>query len=124
MSSELNELINRIAKLDINQQRILRELVDELVEDTATPDTEERDSTIAPNTGVRKQKRIPNHNFISKNGIPLAIGDRVEITTTRKVGRAGDIAQIVQFNQKYIALTILASSKATQRAGKYVNFLE
>ena len=126
MSTELDELISRIEKLDINQQRILGELVEQLIDKkqqtTASATASQR---VAGSTGTAgRPQRRPNHNFISRNGVPLAAGDKVEITTTRKVGRYGDLARVDKFNQKYVAITILSSGKGTQRASKYLNFVE
>ena len=54
----------------------------------------------------------------------MAVGDRVEIQTTRKVGREGDIAEVDQFNRQYVAVTLLESGKSTQRTSKYLKFIE
>ena len=125
MSNELDGLISKISKLDINQQRLIEELVDEITDGDQQGIVEgERRATIAPNAGVRKQPRVPNHNFISKNGRPLSVGDRVKILTTRKASTKGDIAQVVQFGAKYAALRILHNNKPTQLASKYLKFLE
>ena len=127
MTTELNNLIQRIEKLDINQQRIIGELVEELV---GKKKRERETSSVGGRSAtpqrelVRQRDRFPNHNFISKNGVPLEVGDKVEITTSRKVGRDGDVAKVDKFNQKYVAITILHSGKPTQRASKYLNFLE
>ena len=125
MPEEIDQLVQRIQKLDLNQQRIINELIDELIEDTNNVKTDNaRGTVVGPNTGIRTQRKLPNHNFISKDGVPLSVGDRVEVLTTRKVGRSGDIAQIDQFNKKYVAITILASGRSTQRDSKYLNFIE
>ena len=123
MADNIDDLIQRIHQLDINQKRIISELVDELVDEDRSASTA-RGAAVAPNIGIRTQPRRQNHNFISGNGTPLAIGDRVEILTTRKVGRAGDIAEVQKFNKKYVAVTILASGRSTQRDAKYLDFIE
>ena len=122
MPRDLDQLISRISKLDINQQRIISELVDELAEDSKNGGT--RGHTIAPNTGARARPRVPNYNFVSKDGTPLAVGDRVQIQTSRKTGKYGDIAEVTQFNKSYVAITILDTGASTQRASKYLQFLE
>ena len=79
---------------------------------------------MAANTGICTQCRVPNHNYISGDGVPLSIGDRVEIRTTWTVGRSEDIAEVNKFNKKYMAITILSSGRSTQRDSKYLNFIE
>ena len=122
MPQEIDQLISRISKLDLNQQRIISELVDELTEDNSAE--KRRAHSIGPNVGVHSQPRIPNHNFISEDGIPLAVGDRVEIQTTRTVGKYGDIAEVTKFNKSYIAISVLRNGRNTQRASKYLKFVE
>ena len=126
MSNDLQHLISQISKLNINKRNLVTELVNELAESNqgATTRREVRGSLVAPNVGVRTHPRWPNHNFISKYGVPLAVGDRVEIQTTRKVGREGDIAEVDQFNRQYVAVTLLESGKSTQRTSKYLKFIE
>ena len=126
MSESVNSLINKINRLDINRRTLVTELVNELVsnDEQAVTEQQTRESAIAPNVGVRTQPRKPNHHYISEDGVPLAIGDRVEIRTTRKVGREGDIAQVQKFNRKYVAVTILRSGESTQRVSKYLRYLE
>ena len=120
--SDINDLVNKISKLSIGKRNLITELVEQLGDnEIARP---QRAEEIAPNQGVRLLPWRPNHNFISKNGVPLAAGDRVEIKTTRKVGREGDIAEISHFNKTYVALRILATGKSTQRASKYLEYLE
>ena len=120
--SDLNKLINKINRLSINNRNLINELVDQLGEDTTTTTT--RGESIAPNRGVRQLPRRPNHNYISRNGVPLAAGDRVEILSNRKVGRDGDIAEVSHFNKTYVAIRILATGANTQRASKYLDYIE
>ena len=47
----------------------------------------------------------------------------MEILTTRKVGKEGDIAEVEKFNRAYIAVRILQSRETAQRLGKYLRFL-
>ena len=126
MAQNIDKLIEKIQKLDINQKRVICELVDELVDENRRGSTSSttRGTVVTPNVNVRTQPRRPNHNFISGNGVPLSVGDHVEILTTRKVGRAGDIRQVDKFNKKYVAVTILASGRSTQRDSKYLDFIE
>ena len=120
--SNVDELVNKINRLSISNRNIITELIEQLGE--GSTNTAARASEIAPNRGVRQFTRRPNHNFISKNGVPLAPGDRVEILTTHKVGREGDIAEVSHFNKTYVALRILATGVNTQRASKYLDYIE
>lgn len=120
--SELDALVNKINNLSITNRNLISDLVDQLSNDGTAP--EPREASVAPNTGVRRFPRRPNHNFISKNGVPLASGDRVEILTSRKVGREGDVAEVTHFNKTYVALRVLATGAGTQRASKYLHYIE
>ena len=125
MSDKVNGLIERIQKLDLNQRRIINELIDELADEPQNRSNRAvRGTAVAANVGIRTQPRVPNHNYISANGVPLSIGDRVEIKTSRKVGRSGDIAEVSKFNKKYVAITVLSSGRSTQRDSKYLDFIE
>ena len=80
MSKEVNNLITISSKLNLNQWRIINELVEELTESeqggpTQSTRNKARGQIIGPNVGVRTQRRIPNHKFISKNSAPLASRD-------------------------------------------------
>lgn len=120
--SNINDLVNKISKLSIGKRNLISELVEQLG-DSGSVNTQQA-KEIAPNSGVRLLPRRPNHNFISKNGVPLAARDQVEIKTTRKVGRDGDIAEVSHFNKTYVALRILATGKSTQQASKYLEYLK
>ena len=123
--SDIEDLVTKISSLNIRQQNIIREIVDEIADQNDTQSNNStRGSEVAPNRGVRTLPRVPNYKFISKGGIPLAVGDRVEIQTTRRTGRKGDIAEVEQFNKLYVAVRLLENGAPTQRAAKYLRFIE
>ena len=123
--SDTEELVQKIQRLSINQQSLVKELVEELVSKGSKSRTaHHRGSDIAPNSGVRLLPRTEQKRFKSRNEVYLAVGDRVEILNTRSVGREGDVAEVVQFNKAYVAVRILSSGKVAQRSGKYLSFLE
>ena len=126
LMSDIEQLVNKIQNLDIHKRQLVSNIVNELSTTSRSSSSAPppRSSLVAPNIGVRTHPRKPIHNYVSQDGVPLAIGDRVEIQTTRKVGSEGDIAEINQFNRKYIAVTILHSGKSTQRASKYLKYIE
>ena len=121
-NSNIDDLITRISSLSLRQQRIISDVVDEIAQQEVNPTT--RGNEIAPNTGVRLLPRVENPKFVSKNHIPLSVGDRVEILSSRKVGTTGDIAEVEVFNKLYVGVRLLHSGKSTQRASKYLRFIE
>ena len=122
--TDLEDLISKISTLSINQQRIVAEVVDEIRQENANSGAAIRGTEIGPNTGVRLLPREPNQKFISSNKVKLAIGDRVEVLTTRKTGREGDIAEVTVFNRLYVGIRLLGNGAKTQRASKYLRFIE
>ena len=123
--SDIKELVSKINSLNIRQKRIIEEIVDEIiVQEEAQPTRDARGSTVAPNTGIHTLPRQPSNRFITEQGVPLAIGDRVEILTTRRTGREGDIAEVQQFNRLYVAVRLLRNGANMQRAAKYLRFIE
>lgn len=136
--NEEEDIIARLQNLTIHQRRIIREIIEELEgntppsaeretqdqQGTAAPIREARDSTLGPNSGIRRLARQPNFAFISSDGTALALGDRVRILTTRRTGRAGDIAVITQFNRSYVAIKLLRNDSPTQRASFNLVFIE
>ena len=121
MSKEIRELASKISNLDINRRRIIADIVDKLLS-TNQPTTEAAAPATRTNTITRARR--PNHNFISKDGVPLAGGDIVEILSTRKVSKTGDLAEVAKFNRLYVGLKILSNRRTTQRADKYLRFVE
>ena len=120
--SDINNLIAKLSELSVRQQRIIEDIVDEI--SNQDENQTQRGAQIAPNQGVRLLPRQPNYKFVSKNCIPLAIGDHVEILTTRRVGRNGDLAEVEVFNKLYVGVRIISSGVPTQRASKYLRYIE
>ena len=109
--------IAKFEALSIKQQQLVTEIVDELTENHSIGSKEDnKEHTNAH----RRINRSANHNFISSNGIPLAIGDRVKLLSTRKTGKKGDTAEIIKFNKLYVAVKLEKNRSVTQRASKYL----
>lgn len=138
VESTQEDLVIRISKLTLNQRRLITEILDEFaLEDNIDnsgssssssipePPTDGlRGTALGPNSGIRSVQRKPNFNFISANNCPLSIGDRVELLTTRVTGRSGDLAIVIKFNKKYVAVELVHNKAVTQRASKFLAFIE
>ena len=123
--SDINNLITKISTLSLRQQCIIKDVVDEISqEENAEASGNRRGTQLGANQGVRLLPRVPNSKFVSKNHIPLAVGDRVEILTTRRVGRSGDIAEVEVFNKLYMGIRLLENGASGQRAAKYLRFIK
>ena len=116
--NEINSIIDKFEKLNIRQQQIVSDLIEELNNQQET-DTDQQIPIRRGNTDRRE-----NHNFISSNGQPLAIGDRVQLLTTRKTGRRGELARVTKFNKLYVAIRLERNDSITQRASKYLKFIK
>ena len=119
--NEAEELIQQFRNLNINQQQLIRDIVQELTsanEDTDVNNTNQQDRDHTP-----RNTRIPRNDFVSSDGTPLAIGDKVQILSTRKTGRHGDTATVVKFNKKYVAVELDRNNSLTQRDSKYLRYI-
>lgn len=110
MSSD-DELIELFQRLNIEQRQLIRDVIEEIIN---TETTEVR---------TTQRDRITNPQFVSSDGTELAIGDRVQILSTRKTGRYGDFATIVKFNKKYVAIILEKNQSQTQRDSKYLRYI-
>ena len=115
---ETEDLVRQFEGLNIEQQQLVRDLIREITSNN---------NNIETNTDHRNQQerpnRTPNDRFISSDGTALAIGDKVQILTTRKTGRYGDTATIIKFNRKYVAVQLDRNNSITQRDSKYLIYL-
>lgn len=129
------DLINSIKRLSINQQRIIREVVEELAQQedatirvsTPPPSTAAsagRGTSLGPNTGIRRLPRAPNYQFVDNTGTALALGDRVKILNTRRTGRIGDIAEITSFNKVFVAFRVRRTGTIGQRSSFNLQYIE
>ena len=105
-----DDLIERIKALNINQKELVSKLIDEITSDTVK-------------TAPILTNQIVNHNLPTKEGTPLAIGDRVRILNNRKTGKNGDIATIVKFNKIYVAIKLDKNRSHTQRSSKNLELI-
>jgi len=119
--NEAEDLIQQFRNLNINQKQLIRDIVQELT--SANENNNEDSINQQENNNTRRNVRIPRDDFISSDGTPLAIGDKVQILSTRKTGRYGDTATIVKFNKKYVAIELDRNNSITQRDSKYLRYL-
>ena len=120
--SDIEDLADRTSTLSLRQQRIISDIVNKISQQEG--ESTEQGTQLGPNTGVRLLPRTPNPKFVSKNHIPLSIGDQVEVLTTRKMGRNGDTAEVEVFNKLYVGIRLLGNSKATQHASKHLHYIK
>ena len=120
--SETEDLIEQFQNLNIEQKQLIKDLIQELTITNNNNNTTNQQNT---NSNHRNRRnRIPNSNFISSDRTTLAIGDRVQVLSTRKTGSyGGDIATVVKFNKKYVAIQLVKNDSRTQRDSKYLLFL-
>ena len=104
--------VAKFQKLNINQQQLVVNIVDKIAENQSND--KGGDFEII-NDNSTNQTRIVNHNFIGSEGTPLAIGDQVEILTSRKTGRKGVTAQIMKFNKTYVTIKLEKNRNETQQ---------
>ena len=115
----INEVISKLHNLKLEQQQLVAKLITEISasnQDYKAPSNRKRNDR-------NKSKRYENPHFISSNGVALAIGDKVRILSNRKTGKYGDLAEVIHFNKKYVAIQVVRNQSNTQRASKYLEFV-
>ena len=117
--SDINNIVNKLKTLSIDQKDLVSNLIDELNK-TNNQSNETKQTT----TKSRKTTTARNSQFISSNGINLAVGDTVKILSTRKTGKYGDLAIVRKCNTKYVAVQLKHNHSHTQRAAKNLEFIE
>lgn len=126
------ELIQSLRQLSINQQRLIKEVVAQLVAQERTSGTEAvdrqprtvRGSTLGTNHGIRRLPRATNQQFLDVDGKALALGDRVELLNSRRTGKTGDIGEVTKFNHSFVAFRVLRTGTIGQRASFNLRFIE
>ena len=98
----------------LQQKQLLTNLIDEL----STTSDENKNT-----------QPIDNHNhnnskFRSSNGFGLKVGDQVKISNRAKTGHYGDLARVIKFNKKFVALELEKNQSYTQRASKNLELLQ
>jgi len=112
--SNTEEIIRKFRNLNIHQQQLIDDLINEI-------NNTNKEATVNTNTrSSANGDREPNYNFISSNGVALAVSDRVRLLNTRKTGRIGDFATVTKFGKKYVAVELERNGSYTQRASKYL----
>ena len=106
-----DKLIEKFRNLNIQQQRIILNLVDEFAE------TPSNDTNVIERTRESKRKPIATQ-FRSVDGTEINIGDTVKILNDRKTGKTGDTGTVLKFNKKFVAIRLHKNRSFTQRAGK------
>ena len=115
----INDVITKLRNLNLDQQQLVAQLITEI---SATNTTNTPSSTQNSDKHF-SNKRNANPHFISSNGVALAIGDKVRILSNRKTGKYGDLAEVIHFNKKYVAIQVVRNQSNTQRASKYLEFV-
>ena len=116
--NEAEELLQQFQNLSITQRQLVKDIVQELSNNNENNDEAYTDIQ------ERVQTRIPREDFVSADGTPLAIGDKVQILSTRKTGRYGDTATVIKFNKKYVAVELDRNRSITQRDSKYLRYIQ
>ena len=117
--SNINDLVTKLQRLNLEQQHLVENIIDEL---NSSHNIDQQDRN---NTATATQKhRESNNEFISSNRNTLAIGDTVKILNTRKTAKQGDIAKILKFNKKYVAVQLKRNKSHTQRLAKYLELVD
>ena len=114
----VDDIIEKFQRLNLEQKHLVEQLIDEI---SHNPDTLQHTPVTTRHTS---EERRGNSSFISANGIALAPGDKVRIITSRKTGKSGDIATITKFNKKFVAVKLDRNGSDTQRASKYLEFIQ
>ena len=114
---QTEELIKKLQNLSIEQQQLVNELIDELSNKSKNK-SPPKVSSINSNLAISKSALRT-----SSNGVLLKIGDKVRILNNRKTGKVGDLATVLKFNKKYIALQLDRNGSHTQRDPKHLEFV-
>ena len=124
--TDIEELAAKIRGLSIKQHQIIEDVMNEISRqgNENTLEDTRQGTEVGPNTGVRLLPRRPNNKFVSSNDVPLSVGDRVKILTTRRIGRSGDLAEVEVFNKLYVGIKLLETGISGQRAAKYLRYIE
>ena len=107
----LDDIVAKLKTLSLDKQHQVEHLIDQL---HSPVDNNINNTT----TETSARNETENTNFISSNGIALAIGDRVKILTNRKTGKIGDKAKVIHFNKIFVAVKLDKNSSITRRASK------
>ena len=80
----IDEVIKKFNTLNIEKQNIVLNIIDEISDPKDNENTSNKASSNA-----KSDSRASNSNFISADGVALAIGDRVRILNNRKTEKMG-----------------------------------